>query len=109
MTITFTNKESYLHWAAEWKNTYAQLSDEIRRLKFARWCQAKPKDRVSEAQTARYNLIAKDYPSPYGFYANSILQRKRAEATAMLELRKESKVRAQEQYLAAKNAPAAIA
>lgn len=102
MNTNFTNKTEYLIWRDQWKTDYAKLSDEIRDLKFARWFQSKPENKVSEAQTFRYNQIAKRYPSQYGFYAFVHLRKAKAKATEMLEIRKQSKVQAQEQYLAAK-------
>lgn len=72
MTITFTNKETYLAWRAEWRAEYADLSQTIRQC------------RIDRDRSGRE------------FY--------RTRAREMMEVRKESKIEAQRQYLAAKAA-----
>jgi len=70
MKITFTSKETYLAWRAEWRAKYADLSQTIRQC------------RIDHDRSGRE------------FY--------RTRAREMMEVRKESKVEAQRQYLAAK-------
>jgi hypothetical protein len=72
MKITFTSKETYLAWRAEWRAKYAELSKTIRQC------------RIDHDRSGRE------------FY--------RTRAREMMEVRKESKVEAQRQYLAAKAA-----
>jgi len=78
----FTNKEEYLAWRAEWRAQYAQLTQDIREYKLLR----KDRDPASRSH-AKYRCWAC-----------------RKEATALLELRKKSKIEAQRQYLATKAA-----
>lgn len=77
MKITFTNKETYLAWRAEWRAKYADLSQTIRQC------------RIDHDRSGRE------------FY--------RVRAREMMEVRKESKIEAQRQYLAAKAAAAQAA
>ena len=79
----FTNKAEYLTWRSQWKAEYAALSNEIREAKKDR--KSKDKNEQSCAQVECWLL--------------------RKKANAMLKKRKESKVQAQAQYLAAKAAP----
>lgn len=113
MKITFTSKETYLQWAAEWKAQYAALSQLIRDLKAARrfhtrllqpWMLAKdyvPKTPDEERYLKlRANYAHKDYGWSVGIIMSQ-LHALRAKACCALETRKESKVEAQRQYLAA--------
>jgi hypothetical protein len=83
-TLTFTNKTEYLTWRAQWKTEYTQLSNNIRALKKG----------IKEAMRKRQ----------YAGVAQNQLRHLREYATEMLELRKQSKILAQQQYLAAKQA-----
>lgn len=76
----FTNKAEYLAWRNAWRKHYALLTTEIREEKKRR----KSPD-ASERGSAQYTCW-----------------RYRQEATRLLELRKQSKVEAQRQYLATK-------
>lgn len=78
----FTNKEEYLAWRAEWRAQYAQLTQDIREHKLLR----KDRDPATRSRAQYYCWSG------------------RKEATALLELRKKSKVEAQRQYLATKAA-----
>jgi hypothetical protein len=78
--ITFTNKIEYLAWRQQWKAEYKDLSKRIRLLKLS----------INEGQRNRQYV---------GGLQNE-LRDLRAEATQMIELRKQSKVEAQKQYLA---------
>ena len=73
----FKTKEEYLKWRSQWQADYAALSDRIRDKKAAR-----KNGTIAERCTAQVwcHLLRK-------------------EATAMLEERKESKVKAQQSYL----------
>lgn len=102
-SVTFTDKASYLAWRAQWKADYAALSNLIREMKWARWFVLSQCDK-SEAQKARFEALSKAHSGKYGFHPVGECLRLRAQATAMLEVRKESKVRAQEQYLASQPA-----
>ncbi len=78
--ITFNGKEEYLAYRSEWKAEYKKISQIIRGLK----------REISEAQRNRQ----------YAGASQAILRKWRIDATDMLEERKASKIRAQEQYLA---------
>ena len=78
----FKTKKEYLTWRSQWKAEYAALSTEIRACKTAR------KSRSSEERSAAQVWC--------------YLHRKKA--TALLEKRAQSKVMAQQCYLAAKTA-----
>lgn len=107
MKNTFTTKETYLQWTSEWKAQYSKLTNDIHEAKYARWYsnwlrQPHTSKLLSEAQSARYAAFAKKHANQWGgFLAEATLAQLRAEATAMLELRKQAKVEAQRQYLAA--------
>lgn len=114
MKITFTSKETYLQWAAEWKAQYAALSQLIRDLKFARrfhqrslqyWMLAKDYVPATPDEARYLKLHAAHAHKDYGWSVGAImgqLHALRAKACAMIEMRKESKVEAQRQYLAAR-------
>jgi len=75
---SFTNKTEYLDWCRVWKAHYAALTQQIRTAKAGR----KSKDATERSLAqCRCWLLRRD-------------------ATAELELRKASKLKAQEQYLA---------
>jgi hypothetical protein len=98
LTLTFTDRETYLAWRRQWKTEYKEISQTIRDLKFCR------KTKLDEAGKARVEAITKrpDLCGAYGFNLYGNLWKLQAKATEYIELRKASKVRAQEQYLAAK-------
>lgn len=76
--LTFTTRESYVEWRAIWRNHYAELSKEIRRLRNER-------SRLMKANEYADNEQAQIIDA-------SVL------AFSMLEIRAASKVRAEEQY-----------
>lgn len=76
----FTNKETYLAWRAAWKKAYAQLAEEIREHKR----DMRDKDPMVRAGGQWRRHAA------------------RKKAAYMIEVRKNSKIEAQRQYLAAK-------
>ena len=78
--ITFTNKTEYLAWRQQWKAEYKNLSNQIRLLKAS----------IREGMRNRCYV---------GGLQNE-LRDLRAEATQMIELRKQSKIEAQKQYVA---------
>lgn len=102
-STAFTDKASYLAWRAQWKADYAALSSLIRDMKWARWFD-RSHCAKSEAQQARFKALSKAHTGKHGFHPIGECLKLRARATAMLEVRKESKVKAQEQYLASKPA-----
>jgi hypothetical protein len=79
--LTFTTRDDYLAWVADWKAAYAETADRIRALKRQR----SPKNRP-ESTTPMQVLTD--------------LYRTRVTAKALLALRKASKVRAGEQWAA---------
>ena len=115
MKITFTSRETYLQWAADWKAQYATLSQFIRDLKFARSFHQSTLHPSMLAQgyqpqgtnEARYlALYARCHDPRHGWNGWRIylhLLEAKTKATLMLEVRKESKVEAQCQYLEARS------
>lgn len=79
----FTDRASYLTWRTAWKENYRQLTQDIR-----------------DAKKERKNPDASCRAS-----AQYSCWRLRAQATAMLEQRKASKIEAQKQYLASRCQP----
>lgn len=113
-TFTFTNKETYLAYRAEWKAKYAALSETIREKK---WMQKEYSRACNKARLetegkwpAYYNkireLLSKNprYIHLEQKYKNDgrWLEKLRKEATEMLEELKAAKQEAQRQYLAQK-------
>lgn len=99
---TFTTKESYLTWRAEWRKQYAELSAAIRTLRLAR----KEMSRTGEVSLARREAWNKAMA-----LSQSVQQAYRVSlpefATLMLARRVWSKEEAQRQYLAAHEQKAA--
>jgi hypothetical protein len=83
-TFTFTTKEQYLEFVADWKHDYAKLSADIR----------EGKKEMRETMRNRQ----------YAGGTQNWLRSSAAEATDMIAMRKAAKVEAQKQYLAAKAA-----
>ena len=99
--LTFETKEQYLAWRAEWRARYKQVSQDIRALKLVRRSTASGMGRDRWAsQREKIAATIKRFTSPHGFDYGAIW-RLQDEARQLLELRKASKLRAQEQYLKA--------
>jgi len=81
--LTFTTREQYVAWRAQWRKEYAELSSRIRKENLALKDAFRGKGTAS-TWTIRHNLVVL-----------------RSTARAMLEMRAASKVRAQEQHKAA--------
>jgi len=113
-TFTFTNKEEYLAYRAEWKAKYAEISETIREKKwmqkeYSRACNKARKEtegkwpeyynRIREIlkQNPRYIHLEQKYKNDGRW-----LEKLRKQATEMLEELKAAKQEAQRQYLAAK-------
>lgn len=105
--LTFETKEQYLAWRAEWRAEYKQVSQDIRDLSLT--CRAVQSGINRDRWTPnRERIIAtmKKYtkttemPSMFWQLLHALWCR-RAEAKQLLEWRKASKLRAQEQYLKA--------
>lgn len=106
--LEFTTKEEYLQFVADWKIRYKELSEDIRELK----------DGIKTIQRTIYRCygnfiryipdekVLKDIAGKWGDkYLSDLDYRKitaKREATYELQVRKASKILAQEQYLAAK-------
>lgn len=84
--INFNTREEYLAWAAEWKAEYKQLSADIRAAKHA-YKAAQRADVYNDIQNTRVAVGRLKY-----------------QANQMIALRGESKVEAQRQYMAQKEA-----
>jgi len=82
--LTFTTKDEYIAWRAEWRRQYAAKSEEIRAIR-------------RDIREAQHDGIC----GTVGRLTSDI-RYLRAEATEMIALRHASKIRSQEQYLAAK-------
>jgi len=106
MTFTFTNKETYLQYRADWKQRYAKLSALIRDFKFARQGTLKI-TRLGQSME-RYAAIEKAHRTQWGFYPAVLAWAHRRKATAMLDELKLAKIEAQRQYLADRAAQIAV-
>jgi hypothetical protein len=96
--FTFTTKEEYIAYRANWKAEYSKLSQQIRDRKFCRWYGSlQLPERKSEAMQKRYDALVKKE----GFSCAYVTPLKN-KATEMLEELKAAKVEAQRQYLATK-------
>lgn len=104
---TFTTKAEYLQWRTEWRARYKQISQEIRELSLAvRAIQSGPgRDKWAPQREKIMTTIKRVCADQTGMTALwsvlCVLAKLRVEAHSMLELRKESKLRAQEEYLKA--------
>ncbi len=101
MTITAytgNSRESYLNWTRAWKAEYQSLSEEIRNIKQNRkkyiW-EYRPKG----TNAIKRKTILSENPN-YNPNVIGLLAQKRAYANELLELRKEAKQIAAQQYLA---------
>jgi hypothetical protein len=107
----FTNKQEYLAWVTEWKAEYKKLSQAIRDLK---WTDKERQRAITKAVRDGipcYKAEVKDYLTGKALerYQRIMAEHRNtwrgalsAEATTMLEWRKQSKVEAQRQYLESK-------
>ena len=86
--LNFTDKASYLIFAAEWKAGYAELSQQIR--------QARATCRAAQRRGASF-----PHGDPEAGYQQAALVQRSQEARMELALRRASKRMAQELYLAA--------
>jgi hypothetical protein len=124
--VSFTTKIEYLQWRAEWRAAYRELSEKIRAAKWIRTVRAQALSKAMpelrekrpfpgyyqalnelqkkylEPTAARTQiLMAKHFPNPVKcWYPAYALKTMRPAATAMLEVRKASKMEAQRQFLA---------
>lgn len=121
-TFTFTNKNEYLAYRANWKAQYATLSETIREKKWmhkeysracskarieteGKWPDYYNKIRAILAANPRYVHLEQKYKNDGRW-----LEQLRKQATEMLEELKAAKQEAQRQYLASKNqAPVQLA
>lgn len=103
MNPTFNTKEEYLKWRTEWRAHYVEIANDIRDLKLARRASASGVGRERWAsQRAKITATIKRFSDPQtGFFQSWLIPRLQEEARQMLACRKESKLRAQEQYLKA--------
>lgn len=84
LALNFTNRETYIAWRANWRSAYRELSTEIR-----------------EGRRALSNAFkANDYAKAANLQRELLANR--ALANRMMELRKEAKELAAEQYLKSK-------
>lgn len=97
----FNSKEEYLAYRSEWKAEYKQLSKDIRDIKFARNFPVARRFDIG-ANVRRYWEIEKRLLDNPNTSAEWKLIDLRTKAYWMLEELKSAKIRAQEQYLAAK-------
>lgn len=94
---TFTTKDQYLAWRAEWRKQYAQLSSALRTLRLAR----KDYSRIGKVAPERAEAFTKAQELSRSVYAGYYVSLSEF-ATIMLVRRRWSKKEAQRQYLAAK-------
>ena len=97
--FTFTTKETYLSYRANWKKTYRELSDTIRLLRFAYANNQRGPTTTKELaivdKAATVIKLSKPYFSSSFLYAK---QQHSAKAFAMLWELHEAKLEAQRQY-----------
>lgn len=104
-TSKFTNKEEYLQYRKDWKAEYKQLSQQIRDAKFCRWyASIRRQDRMTPERDERWAKISGK--TDYSYWAIKTLK---VQATNMLDVLKESKQEAHQQYLAGKQQKLVIA
>lgn len=105
MKPTFTSKAQYLQWRTDWRAQYKQISHDIRWLRLARSAlQSGLSNPKWDSARPGILTIMKKYTGCDGLFRSWEIRRLRQEAQQMLEWRKESKLRAQEQYLAQRQA-----
>jgi hypothetical protein len=108
--VLFTNKEEYHAWRKIWRGQYAALSTLIRGCKIGRSELTRHHndlDKVAPDRQLKITAAAAELGiSPDYCWFQMELRRLRRQATEMLELRKESKLEAQRQYLAARQSSA---
>lgn len=106
MKPTFTNREQYLQWRAEWRARYKEISHDIRYLRLLIAAQQSGMSLPKwDGLRAKLLEIQKKFTHPqFGCRPHWELFLLRKEARQMLEWRKESKALAQQQYLAAHQA-----
>lgn len=120
MTINFNSKASYLAWRILWKIDYAQISQNIRDLKFIRKELNRALNKSATALCEKRPI--RNYYQELAMDINKFLQQvpryletkqkcrdlsveyERERAHQMLETLKQAKAEAQRQYLAAKAA-----
>lgn len=98
LAYTGNSRESYLNWTRAWKAEYKALSEEIRNIKQNR------KKYIWEYRPKGSNAIKRKTvigPNPnYNPNVIGLLAQKREYANELLELRKQAKLEAAQQYLA---------
>lgn len=99
LAYTGNSRESYLNWTRAWKAEYKALSEQIRNLKQTRkqfiW-EYRPKGTANHE--VRKTIIG---PNPnHNSNASYELLKLKRKATELLELRKQAKLEAAQQYLA---------
>lgn len=105
MKPTFNTKEDYLTWRAEWRARYNEISTDIRDLKIAirAFQSGIEKSKWDLARARIVDTINRHTNKNTGNFQSWNIHKLKSEATQMLEWRKESKLRAQDQYQSAKN------
>jgi hypothetical protein len=99
---TFTSKEGYLTWRAEWRKQYAELSAAIRTMRLARKECSRTGEVAPERREAWNKAMALSQSVRQTYFVSMP-----EFATLMLARRKWSKEEAQRQYLAAHEQKAA--
>lgn len=100
MTYIHETKEAYLTFRAEWKRTYRELSDEIRRCKRWRADAARQQSAAPLRDPANMKSCIKKHSVAYlQVCPHSVCRNLRGQAAEMLENLKLAKQAAQEAYL----------
>jgi hypothetical protein len=97
-TFKFTDRASYLECRSQWRAAYAQLSQDIRDLK---WCR-KYANQIGNPE--RYEAVKKRLATKWGFYPQSQAFALRGVATVMIEEYKAAKADCQRLYMIQKTA-----
>ncbi len=107
MKPSFTNKQQYLQWRTQWRARYREISTDIRLLRLYRsaYQSGIGNKRWDKVRPALLDLQKKYTDKTTGiFNFHGWLWKLRQEAAQMLLWRKESKLLAQQHYLAARQA-----
>lgn len=102
--MKFTTKQEYIDYRKNWKAQYKELSQKLRDIKFIHRAINFGKERfTADVEAKLKNLLIKYNPTKTPISWNWEIARSKITATNMLAELKESKIEAQNQYLASKN------
>lgn len=109
--LDFTDRDSYIAWRAEWRELIKRTTTQVRQIRKARTIvgalRSKNAAAVDEADRQFVDMLTKGLQAQqnythYFWGFDSWRSSEREYGRTMMEIRKESKLKAQEQYLSAK-------